>query len=289
MAYNSDRVSFDAGETRKFTEVTVYNATISDEAIKVAMAYTAIYVEQGSLWLTEYFLFANEADRSYLGSKEVPTPGGRETLRFSLPKGATELQFEYGLMEDYIVSSEEGFFDTVPVKPGVREVVFRYRLYYSSGAYTFSQRVNYPITNFDLFVQGEGIKVASDHLITEKPVNIKGTRFNHFSGRDFAPGDILVVQLSGLRTNDQRAVIWVAMALVVLTFGFVYLLRKKRLQPLTAEGSPDQIRQSLLVKIAQLDDDFAARKIPEAVYRRLRADKKAQLVELMRRSKRRDR
>jgi len=282
--YYSEWLNFDEGETTKSTEVIVYDSTTSDEAIKVATAHTVIYVEQGSLWVEEYFLFVNEADRTYIGSKEITAEGTKETLRFSLPKGATELQPGIGLMECCIYNSEEGFVDSMSILPGGKEVAYSYKVDYSSGAYTFSRRVNYPTANFDLLVQGEGIKVASDQLTIEEPLSIEGILFNHLSGKELAPGSTLVVHLSGLpQTNNQGAVKWVVLTLIVLGagFGFVYLMRKGRVQPV----SPDQIRQRLLVEIAQLDDDFEAGKIPEAVYRRLRAETKAQLLKLMQRSK----
>ena len=286
--YYSRWLGFDEGETSKSVEVTVYDSTTSDEAIKVQMAHMIVYVEEGTLLVKEYFLFVNESDRTYIGSKEITTEGDRETLRFSLPDKATELQPGYGLMECCIVSSEEGFVDTMPILPGGKDVAYSYKVDYNSGTYTFSRNVNYTMARYDFLFQGEGIKVTSDQLVAEEPMNIEGTQFNHLSGRDFVPGDILVAQLSGLpETNNQEAVMWAVLALIVLTCGFslTYLLRKKRVQPLSPEDSLEQKRQRLLVELAQLDDDFEGGKIPEEVYHRLRAVTKAQLVELIQRSK----
>ncbi|MFC1976983.1 carboxypeptidase-like regulatory domain-containing protein [Chloroflexota bacterium] len=295
--YYGEWLGFTEGEITKSTEITVYEATTSDEAIKVVTAHTIIYVGQDSLQVMEFYLFVNESDQTYIGSQEVNAEGKRETLRFSLPKEATELQPGYGLMECCIVSSEEGFTDTMPVLPGSREIVYSYKVDYNSGVYEFSQRVNYPINGFALLVQGEAIQVISDQLIGEEPVSIEETVFNHVSGSDFAPGNILMAQLSGLsqtnnqgvsglpQTNNQGAILEVVLALVVLgaAFGFVYLARKGRLRPVRAQVSLQESRQKLLVELAQLDDEFEAGKIPEEIYHRLRVEKKASLVELMQR------
>ena len=286
--YYSEWLSFDEGEATKSVEVTVYDSTTSDEAIKVAMAHTIIYVGQGSLKVMEYLLFVNETDLTYIGSKEIAADGTKETLRFSLPREATELQITLGLMECCIMGSEEGFVDSMPVLPGGREVAYSYEVNHDSGTYTFSRNVNYPTTRYDLLFQGSSIEVTSERLAAEEPMDIEGSRFNHLSGSDLTPGDIILVQLSGLpEPSNQWTVKWVALALVALTsgFGFIYLMRKKRLQPVSPEDSLDQRRQRLLVELAQLDDDFEAGKIPEEVYRRLRAVKKAELVELMQKSK----
>lgn len=282
VAYTSDWLSFDDSETSKFAEVTVYDVTTSDEAIKVAMSHTIVYIGQGSLQVKEYFLFVNESDRTYIGSKEITPGGARETLRFSLPEDATELQPEYGLMECCIYDSEDGFVHAMPVLPGSEEIIYSYRVDYNSGAYTFSRNVNYPTINYAFLVQGEGSKVISDQLIQGETLDISGIRFNHLSGEHFVAGDTLVAQISGLPdTNNRGIIIWVVLALGVLVggFGFSYLLRKRRLQPVRDKVSPD--RQKILVELAQLDDEFESGKIDEEVYRRLRAKKKSQLVALL--------
>lgn len=286
--YYSEWLNFDEGEIIKSVEVTVYDSTTSDEAIEIATAHTIIYVGQGSLQVTEYFQFGNETDRTYIGAEEVTTEGDRETLGFFLPSGATGLELTYGLMECCIVTTANGFTDTMPVLPGGREVAYSYTVDYNSSVYEFWQKANYPIINFDLFIQGASVEVSGDHLTAGESLDISGTPFNYFSSQELASGDVLITKLSGLpQTDDQGLVIWAALALLVLLGGLVfgYLLRKKRVQPVSPEDSPDQLRQRLLVELAQLDDNFEGGKIAEEAYRRLRAERKTQLAELMRGSK----
>ena len=286
--YYSNTLSFDADETNKFAEIAVYDSTTSDEGIKVMTSHTVMHFEQGGLWITEYFLFVNDTDRAYIGSKEMPAEGKRETLSFSLPEQATELQPSLGLMTCCIYNSEEGFVDTMPVLPGGREIAFAYRVDYNAGSYTFSRKVNFPTVNYDLLVEGEGSRVISDRLAIEEPLDIEGTLFKHLSGTDLGRGDIIVAQLSGLpNVDNQGSLKWAALALVMLIFGFgsAYLLRKRRPQPVNAKVNLDQRKQGLLAELAQLDDDFEGGKIHEDVYHRLRAEKKWHLTALMQRSR----
>ena len=67
--------------------------------------------------------------------------------------------------------------------------------------------------------------------------------------------------------------------------GYFLGLRKERLQPVNLEDSIDQSKQKLFVELAELDDDFEDGRIPEETYRKLRAEKKAQLIALMQRQK----
>ncbi len=286
--YSSDWLDFNDGETTKFIEVTVYDSTTSDETIKIATAHTVIYIGPDSLQVEEYYLFANEADRTYIGSKEISTDGKKETLRFSLPKEAFETEYLLGLMGCCIIDNQDGFVDTMPVLPGAREIAYSYEIDHSSGKYTFSWNVEYPTLRYDLLIQGEGIAVNSSQLSAKEPAEINGIQYQHFSGQDLVAGEILVAQLSGLpETNNQGTVTWVVIGVTVLVGGFFFtrLMRKKRVQTVSAEDSLDQRRKRLLIELAQMDDDFAAGKIAEEVYRRLRATRKAQLVELMSGSK----
>ncbi len=290
----SEWVWFEENETSKSIEVVVYDSTTSDEAIKVATSHIVIYVEEDSLLMKEYFLFVNEGDRTYVGSEEVTAEGEKKTLRFSLPKEAIELQYTRELMECCVVSTEEGFVDTMPATPGVKEVSFSYRVKPSSGTFTFSKVVHYPITTFDFFVvQDEGIEVVSDQLTMEEPVDIEGTRFIHLSGQDLTPGITLEARLSGLPGASNQGVFkWTAVGLIVLacSFGFGYLLIRKRRQPVStevvaSESDLEQRKQRLLLEIAQLDNDFDDGKISPEMYQRMRYERKMQLVKLMRQSR----
>ncbi len=286
--YYGEWLSFDDGETTKSTEVIVYDSTTDDGAIKVATAHTIIYIEQGSLLVKEYFVFVNQSDRTYIGLEEATTEGNRETLQFALPKDIDELRLGQGLMECCVSASEEGFIDSMAVLPSGREVAYSYLVSYDSGSYTFSQRVNYPTASFDLLVQGEDTEVAVSQLSAEEPLDIEGARFSHFTGQGLAPGDTLVIELSGLpQTSNQRFLTWIAMILGVLILGAgsIYLLRKKRPSPVKAADSLEESRQRLLVELAQLDDDFEGGKLPERAYQRVRRQKKAQLIKLMQRPK----
>jgi hypothetical protein len=286
--YYSDWLIFNDGETRKSIEMTVYDSTASDEAIRVAMAHTIIYVGQGSLEVMEYYLFVNQFDRTYIGSKEAAADETRQTLRFTLPEGATEFQNKLGLMDCCINGSEDGFVDTMPVFPGAREVAYSYEVSYTSGKYAFSQNMNYPISSYNFLVQGEGVKVASDRLTEGEPMDIEGIRFKHLSTQELAPGETLEAQISGLPQSErQGAMLWVVLTMLVVIggFSFVYLMRRGRLQPVGPKDSLDQRRRRLLVEITQMDDNFEGGSIPEEAYRGQRANKMAQLVGLTQRLK----
>jgi LPXTG-motif cell wall-anchored protein len=148
--------------------------------------------------------------------------------------------------------------------------------------------MNYPTAGYTFLVQGEGVKVASDRLTTGEPVDIEGVRFNQLSARELTPGERLVAEISGLpQTSKQGAILWVVLALLACIggAGFVYVMRKSRLQPVSPRDNLDQRRQRILVEIARLDDDFEGGRIQEDVYWGQRAEKMAQVAVLIQRLK----
>ena len=125
-----------------------------------------------------------------------------------------------------------------------------------------------------------------DQLSQAEPAVIQDRQFNHFSGTDLALGDVVSAKISGLpKSASQGSLMWVLLVLVLLGAGFTffYVRRRQRLQPVRV--SPARQSEELLAELARLDDNFEGGKISEEAYRKARAQKKAQLVRLMQRSK----
>lgn len=279
--YTGDRISFSAGEMGKSVEITVYDATTGDEAVKVSTAHTVIYAEQGNLRVSEYLVVANDSDRTYIGGREL-SPGVRETLVFALPADATGLEVGGSLMSCCIYNNEGGFVDSMAVLPGTKELVYSYDISYKGAEYAFSGRVNYPTDDYHLLVQSPNVLVSGVRLVQAEPVTIEGIQFNHFSGGNLASGDMVTAQISGLpKSANQSSLLWVLLALAVLGSGFALFYLRRRQRPHPVRVSYVRQEESLLAELARLDDEFEDGRIAEEVYRRVRAQKKAQLAKLM--------
>ncbi len=276
--------SFSNNDTARSTDITVYDSTDDDSAIVIATAHTIIYTAENKISVTEYYLFLNDSDRTYIGSREINDEGTKETLSFSLPAEHTDLQPTLGLMDCCIFGSEEGFIDTMAVIPGMKEISYSYTVETGSGDYALPLKINYPLVNYDLFVQGSDVKVSVDHLTAEEPVPIGGIRYSHFSGENLQVDDSLTIRLSGLpQAGNKNAVLWVILSLAILggSFGIGYSMRKKKVQPVSSEDNLQSAQQELLLKLAGLDDDFESGIIKEDAYRRQRVETKNQLLKLL--------
>ncbi|MDO8569006.1 MAG: carboxypeptidase-like regulatory domain-containing protein [Dehalococcoidales bacterium] len=290
--YVNDLIIFGPGETTQTIKVNVYDSTASEASLSIVLAHMVFYAGDGSMQVKEYAQFANMSDRAYIGSSPVPSLGRNETLRFDLPKGATDLAYSMGLLKSYVAPTADGFVDTMAVIPGVREVSYSYKVPYVSGSYAVSRKVNYPIKNFNLLIEDKGgLAAASSMLAAGEALNIGGTQFKHYAGGNFLRGDTITAQLSAgsfpapaqpsaQASGQGDTTPWVVLVVVLLAVALgVVLVRRKQLQPVasSAEGSR-QGEDKLLLEIARLDDDFEKGNIPEESYRKLRAEKKARLA-----------
>ena len=298
--YTGRRLSLADNETTQSTTLTVYDSTDSDSAISITAAHTIIYLGAGNLEVVEYLIFTNASDRSYVGSGEITSTGSKRTLKLPpLPAEATDLQYGGELIVGRVLPDSNGLFDTSAVLPGEKLIAYSYKVSYNSGSYKFSQKVYYPIASYNFLVQGETTKATSSRLSPGQVVDFQGIKFVSLSGSALAPGETLNVQLSGLnqtgspqtgssRSGNQQTIILVALILFLVLGaggGFVYMMKKRNPQPVSLEGSPEQLKRQLLLDLARLDDDFESGKIEKETYTKLRAERKSQLVGLMQGSK----
>ena len=284
--YTNGGITFGSGETKKTVDITVYDATNSNESIKVATAHTIIYPAENGIQIKEYSLFENTADKAYVGSG---INDDKRTLRMFVPEGATGLQYSLDLMECCVVNSEEGIADTMAAPPGTREMSYLYDISSRSGTFDYANKVLYPTDAYTLLIS-EGIEASSDGLVPGEPIDLQGMRFNNYSLRQLNPGDLVSIRLSNLPKGSQQgsALKWVAFAVVALagTFTGLSLLKRRRpaAVPVVTKANIDRKKQELLVELAKLDDSFEGGELTEEVYRKQRALRKAQLIELMQRS-----
>jgi LPXTG-motif cell wall-anchored protein len=281
--YTSQGLLFNADETEKSVEIIVYDSTTDDGSIMVGTAHTIISVAEGTLEINELLLFVNESDLTYIGEGEQ-AQGSAQTLMFTLPEGVSQVQSGMGLMDCCVVPLENGFADTMPVLPGTRQVTYSYGVSYSSGRHTLRHQINYPVVDYQLFVQGENIQVLGAELTDEELVEVDNKRFSHLSGHSIPAGTVLTIELADLpQAGSQNALLWALLVLGVLAggAGLGYVMRR-RTRPVETE-SLDEARQRLLIELARLDDDHESGQIPEEDYRNLRDRKKAQLLELTQR------
>jgi len=218
-------VVFQPDEITAYVEVGVCDTTDSDEAIRVGLSHTIIYIGEDSIKITEMFWLVNDGDRTYAGT------GG--ALIFTLPEGAADFEAPQELLADYQLLDNNRLTYLVPFPPGERQLVFSFKLPKpDSDELTIPLEINYPTDIFELMVSGEGIEVIAPQMAPTDPVTTDtGEIFIHFRGESLPRGTVTDLRLSGLSGSGGLffTVLWVIIALVIIGTA-VYLLKRKRVR-----------------------------------------------------------
>ena len=283
---------FDAGATVMTWEIPVYEATPQGDNIRIARGHLIINVQENNLVVLQYFSFLNTGDRTYVGSHPITPDGKKETLRLSLPTGATQVSSDEGLDECCAFRTDEGISDTLAVAPGNKDIVLSYQLPYKSSPVFLDLPLYYPVDAINLLVGDQNVKISSPQLQPQGVQDMGGQKYLHFAGKDLPANAELSLDLDNLPQKgvlggrlDATTLRWGGAGLAALAIGFAlfYSLRRR---PATAPALASTRRQPdqgdvLLRELAELDDRFAAGQIREDEYERVRDEKKRRLKELM--------
>lgn len=266
------------------------------DASKIEVARHHIVVEAGAegLRVQEFLAVRNVGNRTYVGTRPV-ADDRKATLQFSLPRGYAAVQYTEGLMECCVVPTEQGFVDTMDVKPGTRELTFTYHLKPAADRYTLLRRLDYPTEEVDLFITPATLRVSSETLTDRGTISGQGPQYLRWGRARLEGGSLLAVELAGLPGPKfpWRALAYAAVVcLIVGGFAYPFIRRRWRTSSARTPPAPSQVAPSrvemelrkaeLVAGLAAIDEQHEAGRIPEPDYQRLRAAKKATLAEVMR-------
>ncbi len=281
-----------AGEGATGLVIPVWDGTDDPAKIRVARHHVVVEATPEGVRVQEFMVIRNEGDRTFVGDKPV-SGDRRATLQFTLPQGFAEVRYEDGLMECCVVPTEQGFVDTMDVKPGNREVMFSYQVRPNADRYRLLRRLEYPTEEVDLFITPTTLKVSSDSLTDRGRISGQGKEYLRWSSARLKGGVLLALDLAGLpvQTFPWRWFVYAAVA-ALIGGGFAYpFIRRRQSSPAPGPSAPArpalsrvelELRKAELVAgLAALDEKFEAGIIPEAEYQKLRAGKKATLADVM--------
>jgi hypothetical protein len=273
-----ERLSFGAGETALDITIPVYDSSTDNTRILVMLSHVIVYDQEDSVLVREYYVVVNSDNRTFIGREGDPG-----VLRFSLPGDAAGFQLTYGPAAGEVVNVAGGFWDTRPVRPGGNEVGYGYTLGLESGQLDLSRPINYPAVRLDVLVPQGSLEVTGDQLVPDESMTISGSIFSHYSAEDLVPGQVLTILVGAPSSSSGGIWPWLLGGLIaVVIFGLVFVFWKKRPARAPVEKPAVPPEEQLLAELAALDDQFEAGELDEATHKKLRDDKKAALMQLMR-------
>jgi hypothetical protein len=272
-------------------DIQVFDSTTADDAIRLErLNLLVVGSEPGLLQVFEMGALVNTGDRTYV----TPNPQDQTLargLRFPLPNGAIATQMQAGFRDQDVVPTIGGIQVITPVLPGRHEFALSFQMPFSGSNADLTLQVPYPTAAFTVYLPATGIGLRADGLAAGSPTMMGGQSYTPFVAANVARATMMPVQVTGLGPAggvgpNQLAAISLGVVLLVLGGGVLLFSMQRRRASASAVAAGDGVgaledeRLQLLVRMAALDERYAAGDIAEDEYGMERERGKRRLVEL---------
>jgi len=254
------------------SNVKIYEPTKNDSLLSVSMHHFLISPAEGFISIKEVLLIENPGDRTYVGS--IPTKSGKFiTINYKLPKNSTNISLGSGLMSCCVEPDAGGFYDTMEIQPGKKQIAFSYRIKALKKQISFTKQVTLPTKEFDVLLYGSNAVLTGTGLREMQTQKFKNTDIKRFTAYNLKAGQRIALNLAGLTgtpTNWSNFILAGIVAILLLTGIFIYFKQKKdktvKLQTDSVEIIDDEEKEIIIQKIIALDEKFEAGELEEKEY-----------------------
>jgi mono/diheme cytochrome c family protein len=254
------------------------------------------FLDEDTLRVIELFVVSNLSQQTLV----APAPG-EPVVTFTLPEGATNLEFQEGSLGDRYIATADGFGDTMPIRPGMStyQVLLAFELPFSRKLEIVQpMQIN---TNAVVILVPDGIiQVEGANLVDAGARPIDDQVFRTFNGSSVRAGESLRLTISGstgwaagplLNLGDSSSLLigLSAFGLALVGAGaFLYLRSRSQVDEDEDEEdedveAPDDLSDDpelLMDAILALDDQYQSGELPDEAYRQRRAELKERLRQL---------
>ena len=269
-------------------DIGVYETTTADDAIQLeSLNLLVMGADQGVVQGMEMGALVNKGDRTFI-TENPQDQQLAHAIKFSLPSGAMNVQMQTGFNDQDVTSGVGGVQVTSPLPPGRHQFAMSFQIPYTGSNVDLSMQIPYPAASFNVYLPDSGLKLDSSALRSSGPAQLGGQSYALYSASNLARSTMVSGQLSGLGSNgaigpSQLALISLGVVLFVIGGG-VLLLGSRARQGAAPERGPggdtEQERLERVIRMAALDERFAAGQIGQAEYNAERARGKKRLREL---------
>ncbi len=270
--------------------IVIYDTTTDVSVIKCDRLHLFFdLLDENTLRVVQLYIMSNTSNKTLVAEQS-----GQPTVRFKLPVGSSNLQFQDSVLGERYIATPDGFGDTASIRPGVGnyQVLFSFTMPYNRKL-DLVQPVSMPIDAVVVLVPEGGLKVRSPLLRDEGQRNAEGTIYHMYSGGSLAVDDELRISISGLPgasgfslSGGSRQSLMVGLIVFGLAFIFagIWFYRHTRLEELDEEEEqalkdPESV-DAVIDAIIALDDLYQSGGLPEEAYIERRSELKEKLKAL---------
>lgn len=179
--------------------VPVYESTDDDSGLHINRVNWLIDFVPGAVRVGLIVAFGNNLDRTFTG-QTVAGLGRPATIALTAPPGATEIEFNDGILGGRYQQLGEAIYDVAPVLPGpeARQVIYSYLLPFEGDATTITQTFLYPVEALNLLItELPGLEVDAGDIPFVGNETIQETTFRRWSTNELTEPRVQL-RLSGL-------------------------------------------------------------------------------------------
>lgn len=298
--YSSDVAIAQPNLPRLELPVTIYE-TSTDATVLMADRLHLFFefVDNKTLRVIELYIISNPTNKTL-----VPAEKGQPVVRFSLPEGAKNLEFQDGALGGRYVKTEDGFGDTAPIRPGSGsyELLFAYEMPYERKL-DLVQEMPMPVSAVVVLVPDNGIKIKGETLADQGTRDVQGAKYRIYNGSSIPAGGTLNLTISGRPASSSASltigsntelVIGIGVFGLALIMAGVWMYRRSR-SATQGDDEEDEVlpededdlaaepdsAETLMDAIIALDDQYQDGQLPESAYLERRARLKERLSAIM--------
>lgn len=193
-----------------------------------------------------------------------------------------------GFTDQDVIPGAGGVQVTAPIPPGRHQFAMSFQLPYSGSSVDLSLQVPYSTGTFNVYLPDTGLKLENSPLRAAGPTQMGGQSYSLYSVSNVPRATMIGGQLANLGSSSgippsQLALI--SLGVVLFVIGGGVLLFGGRLRPGGSAGTSfrpdaDHERLELVVRLAALDERFAAGELSRADYESERQRGKERLRQL---------
>ena len=152
VRYNSTVYQLTTTPTQTAT-LPVYETSNDGSGIHINRANWLIDFEPGGVRVGVILVFSNQSDRTFIGQPQAGV-NGAATLALAIPPGATDIQFDDGVLGGRYQQVGDTIYDVGPVVPGeeARQLIYSYLLPVEGDTIQFTQGFLYPVGDLNLLI-----------------------------------------------------------------------------------------------------------------------------------------
>jgi mono/diheme cytochrome c family protein len=280
------------GETIEMP-IQVYDTTSDATALSVdRLHFFFEFLDQNTVRVVELYVISNPGKKTIVASAP-----GEPVLKFTLPAGATNLQFQDGQLGGRYVKTDNGFGDTASIQPGAGnyQLLFSYEMPYQRKL-DLVRPVTMNTQAVVVLAPEGSVKIKGDGLQDGGTRDVQGVQYHLYNGGSVQAGSEIRLAITGspageaatpVAGRNTNLIIGLGVLGLVLLMAGVWMYLRNRspepaLQPiLQKEKTFDESPENLMDAILALDDLYKDGKLPEEAYLERRAELKQRLKEKM--------